>query len=360
MPASPGRREELVALTTMRGIAASLVLVYHMRPETSTSWVAQGYLWVDFFFILSGFILAYVYGDPFAQRVSGPRYRDLLAKRLARVYPLHLVTLLIAIALARGAHLHHFDSPTHSIFTNLLLVHAWGFEHRLTWNVVSWSISAEWGFYLVFPLMVPVYFRAGRAASLAGIAVALVALGLLERHFGSLNLAFDFALVRCLLETSIGIFLYNLYRDRSAAPLHRFARLDILRWPLLVLPFAMMQLHCDTAVVVSFTLMFLPLALATGSLERLMSWPPLAHVGRVSYSLYMIHWIVIYFALKALKPFGLDTRNFALALPASLAVHAAVLALCIACATVLYRTVEGPTHRFSRERARRREAALVS
>ena len=350
---SAGRREELVALTTMRGIAASLVVVYHMRPETSTSWVAEGYLWVDFFFILSGFILAYVYGEPFAQQGTGRRYRDFLAKRLARVYPLHLVTLLIAIALARGLHLHHFDSPTHSIFTNLALVHAWGFEHQLTWNVVSWSISAEWGFYLVFPLMIPLYFRAGRAASVAAIAMALVALGLLERRFGSLNLAFDYALVRCLLETSIGIFVYNLYRDPSAAPLHRVARVDIVRWPLLVLPFAMMQVHCDTAVVVSFTLMFLPLALATGSLERLMSWPPLAHVGRVSYSLYMIHWIVIYFALKALKPFGLDTRNFALALPVSLAVHAGVLALCIACATALYRTVELPGRSWMQRRLRR-------
>ena len=61
----------------------------------------------------------------------------------------------------------------------------------------------------------------------------------------------------------------------------------------------------------------------------------------------------IYFALKALKPFGLDTRNFALALPASLAVHAAVLALCIACATVLFRTVEVPGRSWMQRRLRR-------
>jgi peptidoglycan/LPS O-acetylase OafA/YrhL len=329
----------------MRGIAASLVVVYHLHYRAGQSWNARGYLWVDFFFILSGFILAYVYGGDLARGVAADRYRWFLGKRLARIYPLHLATLLVALALGLGAHIHHFRSPTHSIVTNALLVHAWGFEHQLTWNAVSWSISAEWGFYLVFPLLIPVLARAGTAACGLLIVAALGGIALIERHSGDLNVTYDYALVRCLLEASIGIALHNLYRDPSAAALRRVLRANVVRWPLLVVPLVLMQYSYDTVVVASFVPLLLAIAVADGSFESALSVRPLKHVGEASYSLYMSHWILIYFVLKVLGRFHMDPKAQLLSLPRVIVANAAVVVICIGVATVLYRVVEVPGRR---------------
>ena len=340
------QRAELVPLTTMRGIAAAFVVVYHLHYRESQAWSAQGYLWVDFFFILSGFIMAYVYGEEFASGATMSSYRAFIVKRLARIYPLHMAMFAVTLALAFGLHVHHFRSSLHSIVTNAALVHAWGLEHQLTWNVVSWSISAEWAFYLVFPLLVPLLLRANIPRSLAGIALALLGLCYLEHVGGSLNLAYDYAVPRCLLEATIGILLHNLYRSPSGAWLHRVARLDAVRWPMFLVPFALMQYSYDTAVVASFTIVLLSVALADGSFQRFLTWQPLKHVGDVSYSLYMSHWIVLYFVLKVLSRIGLDSKNVQLPLYKVIAGNGATVLLCVGIASVLYRWIEVPGRSF--------------
>jgi peptidoglycan/LPS O-acetylase OafA/YrhL len=343
---SEAKREELVALTTMRGIAAALVLAFHMRYRLTTSWQGQGYLWVDFFFILSGFILCYVYGRLFADGIKLPVLWSFLGKRLARIYPLHFVLLGVAIVLGLGLHVQNFRSPLSSIPTNLLLIHAWGIEPKLTWNEVSWSISAEWAFYLVFPFLVPVYRRAGRIVSAVGICAALGGLAAIELQNGWLNMTRTYAVPRCLLEASIGMLLYNFYSDTEWSGLRKVARMDVVRWPLLFLPLVPMQLHCDTAVVLTFTLMLLPLAYADRSLERAMSWAPLKHVGVVSYSLYMSHLVVATFVLKALRPLGLDPRKEQLPALSVIGVNLAMVLICVGAATILYHLVEVPGRRW--------------
>src|SRR3712207_4540408 len=91
----------LTTLTPLRGIAALIVVIFHCNimvnpflPAGYTHLIDNGWLWVDFFFILSGFILSYVYGESFEKGFSGSAYKKYLKARVARVYPLHLFTLL--------------------------------------------------------------------------------------------------------------------------------------------------------------------------------------------------------------------------------------------------------------------------
>jgi peptidoglycan/LPS O-acetylase OafA/YrhL len=104
--------EQLASLTPLRGIAALWVVVFHycrhfpaVHPDHYTGAIYKGYLAVDLFFMLSGFVISHVYHRVFARRATGRHYRDFLKARVARIYPLHLTVLLlfVATALAEGA-----------------------------------------------------------------------------------------------------------------------------------------------------------------------------------------------------------------------------------------------------------------
>jgi peptidoglycan/LPS O-acetylase OafA/YrhL len=152
---------EIKSHTALRGIAAVLVVVLHfsqtLRPifdiDRYTSFIAKGYLWVDFFFILSGYILCHVYATRPGESLA--ETRRFLNARFARIYPLHLATLLFLVALQGSIVLilgRAFQIGQWSTFwLNLLDIHAWGFLSEYDWNFPSWSISAEFAAYLIFP-----------------------------------------------------------------------------------------------------------------------------------------------------------------------------------------------------------------
>ena len=93
-------RTYLYTLTPLRGIAAVLVVLFHsqiffypLAGSWAGSFLARGWLWVDFFFVLSGFILCHVYGEAFRDGIRRPVYLAYLRARFARVYPLHFITV---------------------------------------------------------------------------------------------------------------------------------------------------------------------------------------------------------------------------------------------------------------------------
>jgi peptidoglycan/LPS O-acetylase OafA/YrhL len=356
-------RAEIVAMTSMRGVAAALVVAYHLKDGGRESWVRGGYLWVDFFFILSGFIMAYVYGHAFEREVCISKYRTFLGKRIARIYPLHLFTLCACVAfgiLGAGSCV----GGVHGFFTNLFLVHAWGTEHDLTWNRPSWSISAEFGFYLVFPFIARMIAATPRLLHAIAPIALFGGLVLIVHETGTLNVTYDYALIRCILEATMGILLYQVARD-PAPTVKWLATRDWVRWPILFAPLVLMQLHVhEVAIVAGFALMILPLAFADGSLDRFLRWAPIRHAGVVSYSLYMCHFLVLIFLGKVLKRWHLSPSHDDLGIATLVAVHVGVIALCVGVATVLYKLVEVPGRRvvnqyFANRRARLAQAQVI-
>ncbi len=176
---------DISALTALRFFPALWVVLYDYWPNLSIATppplIAKGYLGVEVFFILSGFILCHVYLPALGQGRFA--YGQFLKARLARIYPLHLATLIGIGLMALGARsLGQIIDPNilswSSLPANLLLVHAWGLAPVSGWNHPSWSISAEWFAYLSFPL-----FGAGALSlrgrprlALAGAALALAGL----------------------------------------------------------------------------------------------------------------------------------------------------------------------------------------
>jgi peptidoglycan/LPS O-acetylase OafA/YrhL len=129
---------------------------------------------VDFFFILSGFVMYHTYRELRAADVG-----VFLVRRLARIYPLHLATL--AFFFVYGLLKVRLGAPpapmyeTSAIVPNLLMIHAWGTTTHNTFNGPSWSISAEWFVYLLFP----VFLALGNWISTRRPGVVFLLLGLL-------------------------------------------------------------------------------------------------------------------------------------------------------------------------------------
>lgn len=206
-------------LDATRWFSAWLVVLFHLRAphlERALPIVRSGYLAVDYFFALSGFVMALRYRDEIADRsIDALRFAE---RRLARLYPLHLATLAVAWvavvarralpALAGGA----VDVPrlVHEALWplpgNLLLVQAFGLYDSLTLNGPAWSISAEIAAYAVF-------FASARALrsdrGLAAFWALLATAGFATLvYLGELDVTYDYGVVRCLAGFGVGVLTF--------------------------------------------------------------------------------------------------------------------------------------------------------
>ena len=313
MQLSPSPVADIRELTALRAIAALLVVIYHvseaeLAPSTlQITFVKNGYLGVDLFFVLSGFIIMHVYGQTRpAGRLGMVTY---MGRRIARLYPVHLVLTLATVALyAVAAHLGLLvqgrmmawdDLPAH-----LLLVHAWGATDGLAWNGPSWSISAELFAYLVFPLLAAVLRR---GPALGAVALAIGAfLGTavaLEQLMGITltRMSWNFGALRALLGFAMGVALYRAFRARPPDPRASVAlaaggSLAALAGLATALP--------DPLVVLSFLPLIAGLAgLAHHDLRSPLRAPSLVYLGKISYSTYMVHVVAATVLFNAYKLF---------------------------------------------------------
>jgi peptidoglycan/LPS O-acetylase OafA/YrhL len=301
---------EIRSLTAMRGVAALFVVVFHLRPflrphldlDQVTPIFGSGYLWVDFFFLLSGFVLSHANGRSSGAGVAfRVRVRDFLAKRLARIYPLHVVALLGAIGLEcvqwvrRPAAAFEGESWG-TLLSHVIMVHAWGFHGRLTWNRPSWSISAEWAAYLLFPVLAVFAARVPRRAVLPLVAVLAACPLVLQLGLGrSLDLTADFGVLRCLSEFTLGVVLHRVWRGLA----NRHARVlghDVVVAVCLLAAFLVQHMAfplSDGATVAVFAGLLLSLACNDGVSSRVLGVRPLHWLGVVSYSIYMTHHLLL-------------------------------------------------------------------
>jgi len=301
-PALHGRH--LGALTGIRGIAAWLVVFYHMRlslqallPEWTIAALAKGYLAVDLFFILSGFVLWYNYGEKLRSggwQAAGP----FLWRRIARIWPLHLAILaafaLFVLMLALTGR-STTGYPLAELPLHVLLIQNWGFTRELSWNHPAWSISTELAAYLCFPMVVhalrwerlPLPMLLAIAAGLLGAIHLLFALNGETTLGGNIP---ALGLWRCLLEFTLGNIACLLWRQtshkRHAGLLAALACTGFLcGGAALALP--------ETAFVPAvFLCGILFLALDGGIVARTLGHGPLHYLGEISYSTYLAHFLL--------------------------------------------------------------------
>ena len=198
--------------------------------------VTRGYLWVEFFFVLSGFILTHVYGAKLAQLFSRRGYKDFLRARLIRLYPLHLAVLLILaaqLALVRMlAHaggygsiydiIYHPNMSLKGFVLSVLMVHSWNTMNTLTWNGASWFVSVEFALCLLFPLFVWLaHGKTWRGFALVATGLAgVILLDLTSKH--GLDITFQNGVLRGLSDFAVGVGLAVLFRSARTAIIPAF------------------------------------------------------------------------------------------------------------------------------------------
>lgn len=301
--ASPRRQDLRPALTGVRGVAALVVAVFHMNYWFYTGgWdpygpgvvlatmFRAGYLGVDLFFALSGYVIASAYLEAF-RRPSLGTYTQFMIRRFARVWPLHVATMLLYV----GAPACRAPGD---IAANLLMVQAWGIDH-ITCNDPSWSISCEWFAYLAFPGLAWLLLRSDRRwAALAVAGLGLGGLGVLTwmTRDHSLDVTFSLGLVRAACGFTIGAALCRGFS--GIQPRVAFDACGAL----LIAAIAGLAMAGapDLLVAGLFGPLVLCIALAAGPLRAVLGAPPVVWLGEISYSLYLWH----HFLIDSLKSLG--------------------------------------------------------
>ena len=231
--------QSLPLLTPLRGIAALMVVLFHARLLLFPQWmepiashtqlIENGYLWVDLFFILSGVVLAHVYGEAFSlyrPRTIGygrflwlradPRLPPLpgdpaAAGRLGALQGAARGGLLCRplvqdVGVGRDAPLRLPFTPADALPSAFLLLQVVT-DHGLTWNFAAWSLSVEWISYLLFPLLIPLAVTRSRWSHLAPL-LALTVLAFIVHSRGTLDVTSGaLAVGRGVSEFVLGLWL---------------------------------------------------------------------------------------------------------------------------------------------------------
>jgi peptidoglycan/LPS O-acetylase OafA/YrhL len=313
--ASPATKGEIRALTGLRGIAALYVVFFHANgqyrmPDMIRPFIRHGYMAVDLFFILSGFVMAMTYAGLFEKGFCFKSFKQFLLLRLARIYPLFaLMTVLTAILIATVlSKTYSFNNLGTALLFNFTLTHVWGFANSVV--PPSWSISTEWAAYLLFPIGVFIGLRLPRRWSLLGLFVSFVVLGVIaygptwiaqseirHRH-GPLDIASSYAIgttLRCLASFYIGLVAY---RFRDVIPARGAGVFFVLIIALLCVK------GTDLLLIPAFALLIMSLSTDEGWLARLLQNRVFYWLGVISYALYLIHDLVLRIVFKAIPAAG--------------------------------------------------------
>ena len=315
-----------VALDSLRGVAAVLVALHHFTANgviVNSLLVRNAWLFVDFFFVLSGFIIAANYREKLAGGYSIANFMQL---RLGRVYPLHLAMLMLWVLAECGIAVFGADATTGgrppftgpaaagALPAQLFLVQSIGLKLDETWNWVAWSISTEFWTYLVFALLVtfgPVELNR-RLATLMLAMMVFVTLVPASSDLGARWLS----LARCLYGFCAGVFVFNLSANFYAwqrewsrtwrnVPLTALLEAAAIALGVgFVVASAYSRVHLVAPLV--FGVVVLIFAADAGPVSRVLATAVFARLGLLSYSIYMIH---PFLQLRVLKPVGLAVQK---------------------------------------------------
>ncbi len=311
----------LANLTPLRGIAALIVLLFHfdlfwggpfagtLFATDTTLFVKKGYLLVDFFFVLSGFIMCHVYGKLFAEAVSRGGFWQFMKARFARIYPLHIFTLAWAVLLFAAIVYTNFplDPREKSVFnlsaipSHLVMLQAMGIYPGYTWNGPSWTISVEWWMYVAFPFL---YGPVSRLSGWGRVAVLALLVGLYAGLVYGLNTFPKYpwhhslnippfmggAFARCVLSFSVGMLFYGFFRQGWGKSwlANGYATVGFG----LAMAVSMHLGLSDIITVSTFPFIILSAGYGSANVNKLLITRPMQRLGDLSFSIYLTNEVI--------------------------------------------------------------------
>jgi peptidoglycan/LPS O-acetylase OafA/YrhL len=292
---------EIRAMTGVRGAAAVFVMIYHFEIDhiplsgSLPTLLSHGYLAVDLFFVLSGFVMAHVYGSSF---LNGQfRYGEFLWHRLARIYPLYITMTLAFLALEIAKTWHAGFGP-YTLVSNLVMMQVLG-----NWPSIdppAWSVSAEMVAYLLFPLIALLCLASSRVTALLLASAALVSILTLvlsaSHHYigsdiakGPLDLFFaPFTAIRCLVGFTLGQVVWRFHKQPAVMSLTSRSSVQIAVASLALI--ALTRPGSDFLVYGLIVLLILCLGTDRGAVSHFFASRPLHFLGTISFAIYLVHY----------------------------------------------------------------------
>jgi peptidoglycan/LPS O-acetylase OafA/YrhL len=362
-------RPTIDTLIGIRGLGSIWVMIEHFRfvlyslfPATTQFdwWFTGANLGMEMFFPLSGFVIAYMYADRIG--ASAGSYRDFLVKRFARIYPVFLLTFLVVAALVGAASIAHVTLNYGSRFTPLSFIGNIFMLQCLpgipAWNVPAWSVSAEVLAYVAFPLTAWLLMRlttpkSAVIAALAWLVVgtsAMMGMRLVDTSWTSPGMA----LLRITTEFVAGAMLWKAWSLAGEPQSLRWDGLAVVLVSLVLLGQWLLPQDESFIIVLAPLMAFFVFALAgaSGPVRWLLSTRVMLFGGNISYSLYMVHFIVFIVVGKLLRWEPYENSP----LEVRLALMAFYYLTCIVIAIACYYAVEEPARRAIQRAATRRKA----
>jgi peptidoglycan/LPS O-acetylase OafA/YrhL len=380
--------ERFVVLDSWRGIAACLVALFHLDAYShlyGVPFLRNSWLFVDFFFVLSGFVIAANYQKRLLDGFGVGRF---LFLRLGRLYPLHFAMLALFVgcellravgkmlilgpaAINPGALFSTPQQAPDTILANLLLIQSLHLYDFLTWNVPSWSISTEFYTYVVFAVcLIGLRKHAWVGLLFAMIGGPVLIAMLSERN---MNVHYDWGIIRCIYGFSAGVLSWKIY-EKWNEKLKKWLSGTIVEWGALGLVVAFVSVAGTTLLSIAapylFALVVLVFAFEAGTASALLKLRPLVFLGTISYSIYMTHVFVgerlfnagsVLAKLWHVDPFthreidGHDFYFLGTQLWHGDMAYAVYLALIIAMSYFTFRWIEKPAREWARNRVRTRQ-----
>jgi peptidoglycan/LPS O-acetylase OafA/YrhL len=381
--------KRFVVLDSWRGIAACLVALFHFEAYShlyDVPLLRNSWLFVDFFFVLSGFVIAANYQRRLLDGFGVGRF---LLLRLGRLYPLHFAMLtlfvgcellkvlrrmLIPAALWSINSIAPFSTPQQApdtILANLLLVQSLHLYDFLTWNIPSWSISTEFYTYIVFALCLIGFRKHAWIALVLAMIGGPVLIASLSEH--NMHTESDWGIIRCIYGFAAGVVSWNIYEKWNDS-LRKWFSGNTAEWCTIGFMFAFISVSGNTILSVAapyvFGLVVLVFAFEAGIASVILRLRPLVFLGTLSYSIYMTHvfvgerlftagsmlanlWHVDPFTHREIS--GHDIYFLGTRLWQGDIAYAVYLAMIIAMSYFTYRWIEKPAREWVRSRVQRRQ-----
>lgn len=379
MPVEKNTANHFEALDGWRGLCACLVALFHFHgysPIYTSPFIRNSYLFVDFFFVLSGFVIAWNYSSRLATWAD---VRQFMVLRLGRLYPLHLFMLFVFLAWETAKVLLGTFSPPGpeafvgenqpgTVLSNIFLVQSLHLNDTLSWNAPSWSISTELWAYVVFALVSAAFGLRNWMLWLVALAAPVF---LLQVTRTGMDVTYDWGLVRCVFGFALGVACARLHRrrgERGAAIAAPLATLLEGAAVVAVIWFVSFAGKSNWSLLAPFVFMAAVLVFAQegGWVSRALRLPLIRWLGTLSYSIYLTHYFfVLQVPVLIKRVFHVDFTT-PMPLPGGGTVPAygrnalegtlfyiLVLGLTIAFSAFTYRWIETPGRNWSRGWARR-------
>lgn len=374
---------QLPLLTAIRGFAAFFVALFHARLVLFPQWkeeiastsqlLENGYLWVDIFFILSGFVMMHVYRDSFQQGCTMAKWRHFMWLRFSRIYPLFLTTLLLLLGWETTKHIYGigfyggellnswglagipaFQGPfntSDTLFANLFLLQSLT-NQSLSWNFPGWSLSVEWLCYMLFPIILALLSFNAKRSSWLPFLVFLLLYGLISTT-GTIDLTSGIpAFLRGLCGFSLGAWLCLI---RIPQNMKHLISNDIVLFTLAISLGVLLHHQLETGQILSVYLLFALLVFCganhtqnTSLFMRLFDNKLTQYLGDISYSVYLWHSVLLLIGVEVIHQIAPDFTSWWYqqhsigAFTSALALYTAVL---LAISTASYHLLEKPALR---------------